>query len=440
VYSNLLAPEHLTIKVLSEFHKNLISKNLDNDVIKVNHSDLLKFELPESSDFEIANCREISQLKISSLTNKVSLIFRDSRSENLEIELKRAIELLAKYDVIYFTQSLEIAQFVDRKGIFKVMRSERVIDEIRELEEYRRKEKEKVINYFEVEKNRLLEEKNRKISEYQNQIEDNERIQKENEIIIRKSKDEINLIKQVYDDFIKRISEISDQLKSGGSFDKLKNLYNENKNEFIRSVQELKPFNPIKKLSNYKIKTDLEFERTSERHQGANKKGKPNKYPSSECNCKDEIAILKHNLIFFKWAFIVVLIVFLFCGVMTFLLTKESGTKKLGTEQIFEPANIEDAKSELPLSPAPNGYLEASEVDKLRLIAGASLSDVVDKIFELNPNDIQSKYNEQKAQYRRLLHDKNKRSFQVSSDNEHKILYNGTKLEFVPCLKNKKDE
>lgn len=439
-YSNFLAPEQLTIKVLNEFHRNIISKNLDSDVIKVNHSDLLQFELPESNEFDIANCREISQLKISNMTNRVSLVFRDSRSENLEIELKRSIELLAKYDVIYFTQSLEIAQFVDKKGIFKVMKSERVIDEIRKLEENRRKEKEKVINYFEVEKNRLLEEKKRKISEYQNQIEDNEKIHKENEIIISKSIDEISLINRVYDDFIKRISEISVQFKNGESLDRLKILYNENKNEFIRSVQEFKPFNPIKKPSKLKIKTDLELERTSERYQGANKKGRPNNHTSSECNCKDEIAILKQNVSVYKWAFIISSFIFLSCGILSFLYSRKdekgvanAAQNNMHSDEVLIAKGEKTEESDNILDPVPNGKLSKSEIDNLNLPTGALLSDVVDTIFKHNPNDIDRSYRNQKALYQNLLFQSNPSSFQKSNG---KVIFKGKRnLKNVPCFK-----
>lgn len=123
ILENAIANEQYVLTCLNEFHQKLTENNLNNGILKVNHS---KDFIPISnlSDFDkIENPQiEIADLNFN-INNKNLVVYCDTSPNKLAMFLSKSIDLLNIYDAIYFTNSNEVAKFVLQKGIFKLIQN-----------------------------------------------------------------------------------------------------------------------------------------------------------------------------------------------------------------------------------------------------------------------------------------------------------------------------
>ena len=261
LYVNKIAEEQITVNQLNEFHEYLIQKNVSNDAISVNHSDNLTVLKPKDFDKIQFNLRPLENVDFSMTTNKSLVVFCKTTNEFLSQFFKKSIDLLNVYDTIFFTESREIAEFVNQKGIFKLIQNvgeQKGIDqEVMEYVDERTRKKELYIFEFEKEFQKLEDDKIRILNEFNLQIGQNEKTHRENEILINESKNNLKKIEQIYHDFSTKISELVNQLKYGKKIEDVNLIHNENKKRFIEGVNQIKKPEYINKLPKASAKSGL---------------------------------------------------------------------------------------------------------------------------------------------------------------------------------------
>lgn len=240
MFIDKIGSESLIIDVLNEFHTSLQKNNVSDDVITVNHSDHFSIQKPKDFDKIGFNVRDINDLNFVQSTGKYLVVYGETNPDQLQSLFNKSIELLNTYDTIYFTQSAEIAEFVQQKGIFKIVNTEGLEKEIGKLHEDRIHAVQNSINEFEKEKEKLKEERKQLIDDLTRQIRQNEKRHQENEQKILESKNGINVINQEYDQFSKKIDEVVSILKTEGKLETARKQYNEDKRLFINKINQNK--------------------------------------------------------------------------------------------------------------------------------------------------------------------------------------------------------
>lgn len=413
LFTGKIAEENITIKVLNEFQENLCDKNVINDVISVNHSDQFSVSKPSDFDKTEYHLKEIEDLNFIQNSNKVLVVFCETKPDKLQSYFRQSIDLLNVYDTIYFTQSKEVAEFVAQKGIFKLIQN--VVDkkefeqEIQALQAERKRKIEASISDFEKEISRLEEDKNKTLNEFKEQIDRNEQVHQENEKKIRESKNDLEQVKNIYSDFSSKIKDYSNQLRSGRKLDDVKKLYNENKRIFIDSVQQVKRPNFINNISKAKANTGLRNEvQPFTTHD--NRWNNQYKYREKK----------EYKLDHFKKVTLVLSILLLVAisGLVWLQFFKIQKKEIVHEEQTTTEKPIENVVAEL--NPKPNGEVDFSTKDKIneKLMKRSKIDSVTNFIFKANPSSINEYYKYQKKDYSNILFEKNKESFKISENND----------------------
>jgi hypothetical protein len=436
LFTERIGEEIITLNQLNEFHSSLIAKNVQNDVIIVKHSDKLSVSKPNEFEKIEYQLRDIENLNFIQTTGKTLVVFSPTNDDILSKLFKNSIDLLNVYDTIYFTDSREVAEFVNQKGIFKIIQN--VGDkldfeqELQNLLEERKRKREQSISDFEREVQRLNDDKINTISDFKVQIEQNERIHKENEQRINESKKDLETIEQLYKEFSIKIQELVNQLKSGRKPEDVKQIYNENKNRFIEGLNTLRRPNYVNKLPKSNPKSNLKPEYHS------------TKIDHKHRRHRDEIEVSEHSagnkIDIFKIATLILAFLLVFSWV--YILFYKSEQVKPNTQQqeivnIPIPEKIEEKTTPLsiqPLNPAPNSEL-TENVYRLvanKLSYNSKIDDVVKLIFDKNPTDIKSHYIGQEEIYSKHLLELNKDCFE---EKDGAYFFSNDTLRHIPSYK-----
>jgi len=122
-FNNSIPSEIQILDVLNDFHRLLINdkNNIDESVIQVNSVNELKI-LVNQKKLELLTENQIPIVEISNTnTNKDLVVYIDNDFNTLSLLLSESKKLLNLYNTIYFTNSSEIAKFVQEKRIFKIV-------------------------------------------------------------------------------------------------------------------------------------------------------------------------------------------------------------------------------------------------------------------------------------------------------------------------------
>jgi hypothetical protein len=232
LFIDKIASESLIIDTLNNFHDDLEKKNVEDDTITINHSDNFSLSKPKDFDKIKFHLEEIEELNFVQNNNNFLVVYSETNVSQLRALFKKSLDLLNAYDMIYFTQNHEIGEFVQQKGIFKIVDINGFDNEIKKLQEERLRLIQNTIGEFENEKQKLKEERERIIDDVKKQILENEKKHQENENKIRESQNGIKIINQEYDQYSGKIEELINVLKRDGKLEAVKKLYNENKKTF----------------------------------------------------------------------------------------------------------------------------------------------------------------------------------------------------------------
>lgn len=412
LYTNRIAKENITLSLLNEFHHQIVTKNVSDDIISVNHSE--KFSVVKPKDFDKIefHFREIENLDFRQNTNNYLVVFCNVNENSLIRYFENSIDLLNVYDTVYFTDSQEVAEFVHQKGVFKLIQNvgdKKDFDkEIQSLNEDRKRIREQSIVEFEKEVQRINEERNRTIKEFKNQIENSERTHNDNAKRLKESRDEINKINQFYEDFINKTRGLINQLKNNNSkLEELKQIHNSNKILFNNGKSELKSPNYINTIIKPKPKGNLHTEPI---HQDDNDFS-INRARSSRESVKRSKLLRKYKISTFVLAFLL-----LNSWIYLLFIELSSQIKTESIQNQEEIINIpqEETQSQEELNPSPNSQLNENDY---RIVAknlkyGLKVEEVVKVIFDKNPTEIKNFYNSQENIYSKYLTDRNKECFE----------------------------
>jgi len=434
LYLNKISEENITINCLNEFHNNLISKNVQNDVIVVNHSDNFSVSKPTDFDKLSFNQKEVEDLNFVQFSNINLVVYSKITPDNLQQLFKKSIDLLNVYDTIYFTDSEDVATFVNQKRIFKLANNETILEkEIQNLQEERMQKTKSSIGEFENEKQKLEIDRTKLIEDFKAQIEQAEKLHQENGSKIEESKEELIKIKQKYDAYSKKIDESINNLKSGQKLEVVRQVHNANKRIFIDSGnQQIQP-NFINRISKHKAKTELrqpfqaspskKFEEDPYDHERTHKQSSPPKL--------NIFKLLAFSL-FLLW--IVTLAFFLFSqnteNNITEMQPQENQTP-IVEPTIVAPAPVKE------LTPKPNAELTEKEykIVAKKITKDMPVKEIVEIIYEANPSDIKKNYSTQIEEYSKKIIELNKDCFKGDSSTFHS---SKDTLRHIPSYKNPK--
>lgn len=256
-FTSEIADENLTITKLNEFHKILVTKNINDKTIIVNHSDNFSVDLPQDFDKLSFNLKNINEPTNFSLSNSCLVVYAPINTDKLQHNFKKSLELLNNYDTIFFTDSEEVASFTHNKGLYKTINEEGFDNEIQILKEERKKRLQSILNDFEKEIIELEENKKTTIKNLKDSIEQNSKIHQENSKKIDESKKQINILENKYLEFSKKIKEAITYINSNKKIEDVKLFHNENKREFVNFVNQNTHPQYLNSLNNIKTKTHL---------------------------------------------------------------------------------------------------------------------------------------------------------------------------------------
>jgi hypothetical protein len=444
LFTNTISEEHITISQLNEFHNHLINKNVKNDTLLVNHSDRLSVAKPKDFDKMDFHLREIENLKFTQNSDRILVVFCNTSDAHLIDFYKKAIDLLNVYDTIYFTESREIAEFVNQKGIFKLIQNvgdKKDFDkEIDDLIEERKRKREQSISDFEREVQRINDDKDRTIQEFKTQIEQSERTHFENERKLKESKEDINKIGQFYDVFLNKTNGLISQLRhnnnnnNNGKLEEVKQIHNNNKILFNNGVGELKRPNYTTTIAKPKPKGNLHTEHT--RQDNDNRSSHRTRSNEESEKIGYRINIYKVATLVLAFLLIITWVYFLFFksnseNATKIIQNQEQQVNSLPQEQ--EQIPIEKTKLK-DLKPISNSILNDNDyrIVAINLKPNMKLDDVVKVIFNKNPTEISSIYSGQEAIYSKHLLERNMQCFE-----EKEGIYYFTKdtLKQIPSYK-----
>lgn len=215
IFNNCIPSEDLVLNYLEEFHDELISnkKNVDNNIIQVNHSDQLHLPKKMKTSEKMAlSLKEIDDINFS-ISNKQVLIYSLIKPELF----KKSLELLNVYDTIFITKSKDIAEFVYEKQLIKLVGNDEDFEI--ELQKYR-------VQKEEAQKRRLeqaidkvqreiysFDDENHQFNFKINHVIDTERKSlEENRLQINKFQSQYDIDKQQIEHFINQYHNIRDKL------------------------------------------------------------------------------------------------------------------------------------------------------------------------------------------------------------------------------------
>ena len=131
---------------LNDFHKYLVEHNTDEEhTLLVDHSD--KFEFTQEIDFNSLSENQEEFEDIDFEDSKESLVYYTEKvnSGSIISIFDKAEELLNIYDTIYFTNSLQTAEFALQKSIFNVVDEAGFEKEFAKIEEKKKKRIRKIV-------------------------------------------------------------------------------------------------------------------------------------------------------------------------------------------------------------------------------------------------------------------------------------------------------
>jgi hypothetical protein len=410
LFVDKIAEENIIINNLNEFHNNLTNKNVQDDVIMVNHSENFDVKNCKPVDFDKVNfhLREIDYLNFAQTTNKVLIVSCYTTPNELKDFFKKSIDLLNVYDTIYFSQNREVIEFSLGKGIFKVVDEKGFQNEIQKLAEERLRKIEASIDNFRREKQKLEDDRKRIFDEYKKQIEHNEKQHQENKRKIEESKNELNSINQKYEAYSKKIDESINRLKVSDKLDSVLQIHNENKRNFIDSINRKVPPDFLNSIPKPNTKTDLT---TSPQPLQAKGFYEDNYDQEKQSKGKRGIDVFIVTTLALLLLWIGTLVYFLIFNKPE----KETVYTNEQQETTTKAENIPSESTSIQeLNPKPNGELSENDY---RLVAkkikyNTSVSEVVEIIFNNNPTDIKSHYGTQKEIYSKQLIYQNQNCFE----------------------------
>jgi hypothetical protein len=421
MFTDEIAEENITVRCLNEFHSNLISRNVQNDTLTVNHSENFSIGKPADFDKINFNLKKIDIFDSVQSTSRQLMVYCETNPSALQIILKKAVDLLNVYDTIYFTESSDIAKFVHQKNIFQFVQKDGFENEIKKLNDERKHKIQETVTEFENEKLKWENSRKQSGEDFKSKIERNKELHLANGRKIEESEKNLEKLNEVYYAFSQKIDEFLNQLKTADSLmlNNITQSYKADKNTFLENIRNL-GIPELDSVSQPRSVREREIPVYSSSY-----------YSNSG---RKEAETEQSNI--FKTA-TVILSVFLLAavsGLAWFQFFKEPEKQIVYKEP--EPEVTTEPVSELTVSalnPKPNSEAEPLILNEMnrKLTAGLKIDSVTGFVFKANPQSVEKYYKYQKKDYSKQLFENNKESFKISGID---TIYTGD-LKFIPIFK-----
>lgn len=380
-FYNCFANSNQIYSLLNEFHSNLIENenNILNSILQVSHSSELQVKLPK--DFEKINENLNSLNGTEYFSNTISqnqnfVVYSEVSTEDKIVKFfQNCIEFFPNNETIYFTQSREIAEFVNEKRLLKIQTYndfEKEIEniKIKKVEELNRIEALRIEEQKRFEEQKRLEEQKK---EAQRKIDEQK----------RKEQEEINRILKKRETPHYQLK-LDSQKSIISDYNKLLDLYNdlEKKNDSIKHTP------------------NVVFQNnTLPHHTNHSKEQRPN---------------INNKKLFFYIIIPIICVSLLVSNIFFIFFQKPK------IEYISSPVEIKSSNEgqNINLNPIPNSELSQSDKKLLfqNSIKGKKIGEIVNIIFENNPTEILKVYSHQKDLYQNNLYKLNEKHFKTGND------------------------
>jgi hypothetical protein len=415
--SLLFIDEHpqlnLIISILNNFHYNLVKYNVINETIQVNHSDNLNVSFGIPNDFEKLALNNIRiEDYYTNLNNNQLLIYDYVDSENLPLILNDAKELLNNYNTIFVSADREIVKFVHQRGLMPFVSKENnsFETELKKVKELKQNLITNSISKYEQEKRLLQIEKENEINELKNHLQNDKLLQAENDKIINQNSQYILELETFYNSQIEKVDKHILELKNSSNISKTDQSYKKSKAEFQNnkiSKKQQKNQNKLNKVKQQQQKsTNSNYNTTTENIHFS----RPPQEVSLEEDRKKESKNLYKILTYSFGLLWITTTIFLFLNN-----TKEisSNQQQINSHKTENNSKSSISNSSSNLTPKPTTNLNSNDlhfVNKVKL-KGKNIKEIVEIIFNKNPNGIKKYYANQIELYCKLLIEQNTNCF-----------------------------
>jgi len=265
IFSDEIADENLILNSLHQIHQKLKNNNVSNNILNINHSKEFNLTNVFDQDFEKIkyNSRKIGFIDWQS-SDKNLVIFTNKLDNNsIQNLFKKALEILPKYDTLFFIDSKEIAEFVSQKRLFRLI-DINILDE--EIQNFQTEIKQQLINTISKlkQKSKKIEDEGRKEYEHlKKQIEQDEKTHLENGKKIEKSDKNLVALNSLYANFLRKFNEFISALESGKQLEEVNNSIKQIEKEFYDEKKKLDHPNQISSLINNRNTSSFPLQRPS---------------------------------------------------------------------------------------------------------------------------------------------------------------------------------
>lgn len=425
-----IGEENITIKIIDEFHNNLVKKNVQNERILVGHSDQFKVVKPTDLDKIEFNLKDMDSDFNFLESNKSLFVYCKTSPENLQNYFKKSLDLLSIYDNIFFTENFEIVDYIKRKGSFKIVQQDIQINdfdqEIINLENERKSKIESKITELEKEKNSSEEKRKTDFLNFDNILKRDEAIQIENKKKLDATRSNKNSVDNLYRNYTSKIDELKKSLLAGKNLNEIANLQRDLKNKFEKELRNFESNATVQSISNVgsrKVPSNPNGNETHRRRH-YNDDLKEN---DKNSNLPTYLSLLLNAVLIIL---ILLIIYFPFWKDETSVLDNQ--ISQVGDVAVYEqPQNVEKMK----LNPIPNDSVGAENLKKViaEIINDQKIEKITKKIFEQNPKSIGNIYKYQKHDFSLMLFQKNPAAFEIKGSDT--IMVHKDSLKSIPSLK-----
>lgn len=236
-----LIKEDLAISVVTELVDDLMATNLNNGAFTVDHSKKMTLSKKPSGYSQLAaNTRSIKPLISSASTKKDLVVYCPVSKEKLSKIIEQALDLLNRFDTIYFTNDEKVAEFVYKKGLFEVVDEKNFGKVVSEIIQEKKAIRSSFIKELREEKQRIQTEFNHYKSEFENNLEIQKSSHRENQKRIEGAQQKLSKIDKFASDFFQEIELKAKEFETVDvDVQVIKSRFQGAKGDFWRKVQEI---------------------------------------------------------------------------------------------------------------------------------------------------------------------------------------------------------
>jgi hypothetical protein len=336
------------------------------------------------------------------------LVYENVDSEKLLLILNDAKELLNNYHTIFISGDEEIAKFVHQRGLIPVVAKQNnsFETELKKVRELKQNLVANSITKYEQEKKMLQIEKENEISELRSQLQNDKLLQVENDKIINQNSQYLLELETFYNTQIDKVDKHILELKNSSNISKTDQSYKKSKAEFQNnklSKKQQKNQNKLNKVRQQQQKsTSSNYNTTTENIHISR--------PTQDVSLEEGRE--KENKNAYKILTYIFGLLWITTTIFFFLYTtKEISSTQHQVNSIKTQNNSRTSisNSSSNLTPKPTTTLNSNDlhfVNKVKL-KGKNIKEIVEIIFNKNPNGIKKYYSNQIELYCKLLIEQN---------------------------------